>query len=161
MTRIDFAPLFRSTVGFDRMAQLMDTAARFAEPPTGYPPYNIEKTGEDAFRITLAVAGFAPDDLSIEVRENVLYVRSAVDKDAEGGEQFLYRGIAGRNFERRFALADHVKVVDAALDNGLLTISLVRELPEAMRPRQIEIATGAPKAVESGTKRIETAKQAA
>ena len=155
MTRFDFTPLFRSTIGFDRMAQLMDNAARFAEPAAGYPPYNIEAVGENHYRITLAVAGFGPDDLAIEVRENVLYVRS-VPNEAEDERQYLHRGIAARNFERRFALADHVKVTEAQLDNGLLTIALKRELPESMRPRQIEITAAGGKA-----KRIEANKQAA
>src|SRR5690606_20756676 len=128
MTRIDFSPLFRSTVGFDRMTQLLEAARQLDEATLSYPPYNIEKTGEDAYRITLAVAGFAPEDLELEIHENTLHVKGR--KREDGQERvFLHRGIAGRGFDRKFQLADHVKVTGARLENGLLLIDLVRELP--------------------------------
>ncbi len=138
-TMIDFAPLWRSNIGFDRMLELVDEAVRF-EPTGNYPPYNIEKTGEDTYRISLAVAGFTPDELMITTQPNLLVVAG---KKGEGqGGQFLYQGIAARAFQRQFSLADDVKVVGASLENGLLTIDLVREVPEAMKPRRIEIANG-------------------
>jgi molecular chaperone IbpA len=145
-TMIDFAPLWRSSIGFDRMLDLVDDAIRF-EAIGNYPPYNIEKTGEETYRISLAVAGFTPDDLTITTQPNLLVVAS---KKGEGqGGQFLYQGIA-RAFQRQFGLADDVKVVGASLENGLLTIDLVREVPEAMKPRCIEIAnSNQRKAIES------------
>ena len=139
MRTVDFSPLYRSMVGFDRLAALLD-AASTAESASGYPPYNIESAGENAYRIEMAVAGFKPDELNIEVKENVLTVqgrKAANDAD----RRFLHRGLAERDFERRFQLADYVVVVDAALADGLLSISLKRELPEAMKPRRIEIAS--------------------
>ena len=139
MRHIDFAPLYRSTVGFDRLFAKLDS---LTQPDSGqtYPPYNIERTGENAYRVTMAVAGFCEADLSIESRENALTVKGEkADEKAEDGE-VLYRGIAGRAFERRFQLADHVEVKGASLKNGLLHIDLVRTLPEAMKPRKIEIA---------------------
>jgi len=137
MSAYDFSPFFRSTVGFDRMFDLLDTATRAED--TGYPPYNIEKLGEDTYRITMAVAGFAPDELSVVAHENVLTV-SGKQKDVEGQKaQFLHRGIAGRAFERRFNLADYVKVDGASLSNGLLHVELRREVPEARKPRTINI----------------------
>jgi len=140
MRDFDLSPLFRSAIGFDRLPSLLDTAIRTAGPTDSYPPYNIEKTGEDAYRISIAVAGFARDDLEIEVRDGVLLVRG---KNAEepDGVTYLHRGIAGRAFERRFQLAEHVRAEAADLVNGLLTVDLVRELPEARKPRQIEIKT--------------------
>ncbi len=142
MRDFDLSPLFRSAIGFDRLPSLLDTAMRTAGTADTYPPYNIEKTGEDAYRITLAVAGFARDDLEIEVRDGVLVVKGKTAADA-GGAKYLHRGIAGRAFERRFQLAEHVRAEAADLVNGLLTSDLVRELPEAKKRRQIEIKTGA------------------
>jgi molecular chaperone IbpA len=139
MTTLDFSPLFRSTVGFDRLSRLMDTALRNDEAG-GYPPYNIEALGENAYRVTLAVAGFSPEDLTITSQENVLIVSGKM-KQPEENTQFLYRGIAGRAFERRFQLADYIKVTGATLVNGLLNIELAREVPEAMKPRTIKIET--------------------
>jgi molecular chaperone IbpA len=147
-------PLYRTLVGFDRIASLMDQAARLDAAP-GYPPFNVEQTGEDAFRIELAVAGFAPDDLTIEFKQNTLTV-SGARPQSEGNRTFLHRGIAERGFERRFGLADHVRVDNAKLENGLLTIDLVRELPETLKPRKISISTGQAKAqVGAKTKVVE------
>src|ERR1700693_5976494 len=141
MDRFDFSPLFRSTIGFDRLARLVDTATRVDSTALSYPPYNIEKTGEDAYRLTMAVAGFAQDELDITVHENTLIVTGKAQKEDENG-RYLHRGIARRAFERRFSLADHIKVNGASLDNGLLHVDLVREVPEAMKPRTIKIADG-------------------
>jgi len=136
MRTIDFAPLYRSVVGFDRLADLLDSAQ--AETATGYPPYNIERTGDNEYRIEIAVAGFKPEELDIEVKESVVTVTGR--KAANDGERrFLHRGLAERNFERRFQLAEYVAVTDAKLADGLLAISLKRELPEALKPRRIEI----------------------
>jgi molecular chaperone IbpA len=139
----DFSPLFRSTVGFDRLPGLLEAAARFDEASMGYPPYNIEKLDEESYRITMAVAGFNEDDLEIEVRENSLIVSGRQAED-DGEKTYLHRGIAGRAFQRRFQIADHVKVTGARLENGLLHVDLVRELPEEMKPRQIRIETATP-----------------
>lgn len=140
MRNFDLAPLYRATVGFDRIADLMDRAL-VGDTATTYPPYNIEKTADHAYRISIAVAGFAPDELAVEVKENTLHV--AARKAAETVERtYLHRGIATRAFERRFALADHVKVTGATHENGMLHIDLVRETPEALKPRRIEIARG-------------------
>ena len=137
-TVFDFAPLWRTGIGFDRLSDLLDQAVKF-EPADSYPPYNIEKTGDDAYRITLAVAGFTPDELSITSQPNLLIV-SGRKADRQGGE-YLHQGIAHRAFERRFSLADYIQVSGARLENGLLTtIELVRELPEQMKPRRIAIA---------------------
>lgn len=137
MRTLDFAPLYRATVGFDRIADLMDRALSADVQPT-YPPYNIEKTAEDAYRISVAVAGFSPDELSVEVKDGTLHVAA---KKAEGeGKTYLHRGIATRAFERRFALADHVRVTGAVHEHGMLHIDLQRETPEALKPRRIEIA---------------------
>ena len=144
MDRFDFAPLFRSTIGFDRLARIADAATRVDNTALSYPPYNIEKTGEDAYRLTMAVAGFGQDELDITVHENTLIVTGKGHKDDENG-RYLHRGIARRAFERRFSLAEHLKVTGASLDNGLLHVELVREVPEAMKPRQIKIE-GAPPA---------------
>ena len=147
MRTYDFTPLYRSAVGFDRLANLLESAARTSQD-TGYPPYNIETTGENAYRIEIAVAGFTPDELNIEVKENLLTVtgrKTANDANSEtGGSQktYLHRGLAERDFERRFQLADYVVVTDANLVNGLLSIALKRELPEALKPRRIEIGAG-------------------
>ena len=138
MRTIDFSPLYRSVVGFDRLAALLDTAA--ADGAAGYPPYNIERTGDDSYRVEIAVAGFRPDELDIQVKENLLTVtgRKAANDEPR---QYLHRGLAERNFERRFQLADYVVVTDADLADGLLSISLKRELPEALKPRRIEIGS--------------------
>ncbi len=138
MTTIDLSPLYRSSIGFDRMGRLLDSALRSQKEAVGFPPYDIEATGEDRYAITLAVAGFEEADLDIQVENGVLRVRG---KKAETGEdkRYLYRGIANRSFERKFNLADHIEVSGAELKNGLLTISLVKEIPEAMKPRSIAI----------------------
>jgi len=139
----DFSPLFRSTVGFDRLPGLLETVSRLDEATLGYPPYNIEKLDEESYRITMAVAGFIEDDLEIEVREHSLIVSGRQPQD-DGEKTYLHHGIAGRAFQRSFQIADHVKVTGAQLENGLLHIDLVRELPEEMKPRQIRIETGKP-----------------
>ena len=143
MRTYDFTPLYRSAVGFDRLAGLLESAARTSQE-NGWPPYNIETTGENAYRIEIAVAGFKPVELNIEVKENLLTVTGRKTANDDGGEQrnFLHRGLAERDFERRFQLADYVVVKAADLVNGLLSIDLVRELPEALKPRRIEIGTG-------------------
>lgn len=142
MRTIDFSPLFRSTVGFDRMQRMMESAMR-AEGQNAYPPYNIEARGESAYRITMAVAGFSQDDIDVTQTENTLVISATARADDEG-VTFLHRGIAGRSFERRFDLADHIKVADASLENGLLNVNLVREIPEEKKPRKIAIAGAAP-----------------
>jgi molecular chaperone IbpA len=144
MDPFDFSPLFRSTIGFDRMARLLDSAARVDSAGHAYPPYNIEKTGEDAYRLTMAVAGFARDELDVTVHENSLTVTGKA-KNGENEGRYLHRGIARRAFERRFSLADHIKVVGASVDNGMLHVDLVHEVPEAMKPRKIEIGGGQPR----------------
>ena len=147
MGTIDFAPLFRSTVGFDRLFDMLDGATRY-EPTDNYPPYNIEKTGDDTYRITMAVAGFGPEDLSITAQPNLLVVTG--QKPKQDGVQYLHHGLATRAFERRFNLADYVQVKGASLENGLLSVDLVREIPEAMRPRGIQIGQAPqPKTIES------------
>jgi molecular chaperone IbpA len=142
MRNFDLAPLYRATVGFDRVADLMDRvlASDVAQP--SYPPYNIEKIDENAYRISIAVAGFAADELSVEVKDGTLHV-SARKAPEDSARTYLHRGIATRAFERRFALADHVRVTGAAHDLGMLHIDLVRETPEALKPRRIEIARAA------------------
>ena len=139
MRNVDFAPLYRSTVGFDRLFKMLDTAGG-VDNSQSYPPYNIERTGDNAYRITMAVAGFEDSELSIESRENVLTVQGERSEPEGEANRFLHRGIAGRAFERRFQLAEHVEVKGATLKNGLLHIDLVRIIPEAMKPRRIEIA---------------------
>ncbi|MFN3669148.1 MAG: Hsp20 family protein [Brevundimonas sp.] len=143
MRTYDFTPLYRSAVGFDRLAGLLESAARTSQE-NGWPPYNIETTGENAYRIEIAVAGFKPDELTLEVKENLLTVtgRKTANDDAGAGRTYLHRGLAERDFERRFQLADYVVVKSADLADGLLTVELVRELPEALKPRRIEIGTG-------------------
>ena len=139
MRTLDFSPLYRSVVGFDRLADLLDAAS--AESATGYPPYNIERTGDHEYRIEIAVAGFKRDELAIEVKESVLIVQGRkAANDVE--RRFVHRGLAERNFERRFQLAEYVVVTDAQLADGLLAITLRRELPEALKPRKIEIGAG-------------------
>ncbi|MBX5050833.1 Hsp20 family protein [Rhizobium lentis] len=156
-TNLDFSPLFRSSIGFERMLNALEAAGR-AETIDNWPPYDIIKTGEDDYRIAMAVAGFSQAELAITQEQNMLVVSG---QKANGEDvQYLHRGIAGRSFQRRFELADHVKVVDAGLVNGLLTIDLKREIPEEMKPRQIAIGTdGAMPKTE--TKQIEAGKQAA
>ena len=147
MRTFDLSPLYRSTVGFDRLFSVLDSLTNVDSTAQTYPPYNIERTGENTYRVTMAVAGFGEDDLSIETKENTLSVKGEKKAEAEGKEaEFLYRGIAARTFERRFQLADHVEVKGASLENGLLHIDLVREIPEAMKPRTIAIANGKAKA---------------
>ena len=142
MDRFDFSPLFRSTIGFDRLTRLVDAATRVDSASLAYPPYNIEKTGEDAYRLTMAVAGFSPSELDITVQENTLLVTGkGAQKEDENGGGYLHRGIARRSFERRFSLADHMKVVGASLDNGMLSVDVVHEVPEAAKPRTIKIGT--------------------
>ncbi len=141
MNTIDFAPLYRNSVGFDRMANLLDAAFRGDSAGTSYPPYNIESLDDTRYAITIAVAGFQRSELDIHVERGVLTVSGR--KAEEGDRKYLYRGIANRAFERKFNLAEHVEVTSASLDNGLLTISLVKELPEAMKPRQIAIDSAA------------------
>ena len=143
--RVDYSPLYRSTVGFDRLFSMLDQS--LTNETNTYPPYNIERTGENAYRITMAVAGFGSDELGVETKNNTLFVRG--NKAAEVNNdtrEILHRGIAARNFERRFQLADYVEVRGATMENGLLHIDLVRELPDAMKPRQIAISQGNGKA---------------
>jgi molecular chaperone IbpA len=151
MDRFDFSPLFRSTIGFDRLTRLVDAANRVDNAALAYPPYNIEKTGEDAYRLTMAVAGFSPDEIEVTVHENSLLVTGKAKKE-EDESRYLHRGIARRAFERRFSLADHIKVVGASLTNGMLHVELVHEVPEEAKPRKIEIVSGqsqpAPQVVE-------------
>jgi len=141
MRTIDFSPLFRSTVGFDRMQRLMDAAMNTDDAGFSYPPYNIEARGDDAYRITMAVAGFDERDLEITAKENTLTIAGNARRDEEA-VVFLHRGIAGRPFTRHFQLADHIRVASAELKNGLLHVDLVREIPEEMKPRKIEIHSG-------------------
>ncbi|UEM06856.1 Hsp20 family protein (plasmid) [Skermanella rosea] len=136
MGTIDFSPLFRSTVGFDRLSDMLDDVMRY-QPADDYPPYDIEKTGEHSYRVTLAVAGFAPEDITVTAQPNLLLVSGR--KPARSDAEYLHRGLALRDFERRFNLADHVEVKGAYMDNGLLSLDLVREVPEAMKPRTIRI----------------------
>ena len=141
MRQFDLTPLFRSTVGFDHLDKMFDAAFRDATRDLSYPPYNIVKKGKDEYRISMAVAGFAETDLEIVLQENVLLVKGQL-REGEQPTDYLHRGIAQRAFEHRFRLADHVKVVGARLNNGLLDIELAREVPEAMKPRKIEIGAG-------------------
>lgn len=137
MRTYDLSPLYRTAIGFDRLAQLFDDAMRTDAQP-GYPPYNVELVAEDQYRITMAVAGFDRSEIQIETERDTLKILGRKQKE-EGKRTYLHRGIAARDFEQRFQLADHVKVVGARLDNGLLNIELVREIPEALKPRRIEI----------------------
>ncbi len=147
MRTMDLSPLYRASVGFDRLLKTLDSASRVEESAFSYPPYNIEKVSEDAYRIVMAVAGFGEDELDITAKENSLVISGRKEK-AEGEDEvtFLHRGIANRAFERRFDLADHIKVTGAKLENGLLAVELVREIPEAMKPRTIAITNGDKKA---------------
>lgn len=142
MRTFDLSPLFRSSVGFDRMTQMLDAAARHDEGPA-YPPYNIEKSGEHDYAITMAVAGFSESDIEITLQDQTLTVAGKIRKPADAKDiEFLHRGIATRAFERRFNLADHIKVSGARMENGLLHVDLQREVPEALKPRKIEIGNG-------------------
>ena len=148
MTTFDLSPLYRTAIGFDRLAETLSSASRVDS--NGYPPYNIESLGDDQYRITMAVAGFGENELEIQTERNTLTITGAKqDSESEDGSEFLYRGIATRSFERRFQLADHVRPVSARTENGLLHVDLVREVPEALRPRRIEIARGETPALES------------
>ena len=160
MRTVDYSPLYRSAVGFDRLFALLDAAAS-QDSASGYPPYNIERTDENAYRVEIAVAGFKPDELQVEVKEGVLTVQGR--KTANDGERrYLHRGLAERNFERRFQLADHVIVEAADLADGLLTISLRRELPEQLKPRTIEIrSASAPQIIDAGKAPADAGKAAA
>ncbi len=153
MTRFDFSPLFRSTVGFDRMMNMLEASARSGDE--GYPPYNIEKKGENDYRITMAVAGFGENDLAIEVRDSTVTVSGSTSGEGDNERTYLHRGIAARSFRRAFQLADHVHVSGASLENGLLHVDLVREVPEALKPRTIKISTG------QDPRQIEASRQAA
>ena len=146
----DFTPLYRSLVGFDRLVQQLEQAK--SDSASNWPPYNIESTGDDAWRIEIAVAGFKSDELNIEVNQNLLTVTGRKTANDDGDRRYLHRGLAERDFDRRFQLADSVVVTDAGLENGLLTIALKRELPEAMKPRRIDIATGDAKGLIAGKK---------
>lgn len=154
----DFAPLFRSTIGFDRFARLVDAAAQAANT-TSYPPYNIEKTGEGSYVLTMAVAGFGPDDIELTAQDNTLLVTGRVGAEPKG--ELLHRGIAARAFERRFALADHIVVESAELVHGLLHVGLRRIVPDALKPRRISIGTNAPVQAAANDKQIEGDAQAA
>ncbi len=143
MRTTDFSPLYRFSVGFDRMQRLVDAASRFDDAAYAYPPYNIETRGDDAYRITMTVAGFAEKDLDVTVTENTVVV-SARKRDEDKDVSYLHRGIAGRAFERRFELAEHIKVVGANLVNGLLHVDLVREVPEEKKPRKIAVGSKNP-----------------
>ncbi len=140
MRNYDFAPLYRATVGFDQLADMMDRVMSSDTTNTSYPPYNIEKTAEDAYRISIAVAGFAQEDLGVEVKDGALIVTARKPEDKEP-RTYLHRGIATRAFERKFQLADHVRVDTASYSDGMLHVDLVREIPEALKPRQIEITS--------------------
>jgi molecular chaperone IbpA len=155
MRTFDLAPLYRSTVGFDRLFSLLDQSTGHDGPSAGYPPYNIEKTGENAYRISVAVAGFTENDLSIEVKEQALTIRGGkTAAESEAKSDYLHQGIAARAFERRFQLADYVFVKGAVLEHGLLHVDLVREIPEAMKPRQIAIQSGnGPRVIEADASR--------
>ncbi len=148
----DFTPLYRSSIGFDRLAQMLDDAASFEAP--AYPPYNIERVGDDEYRITIAIAGFSAADVNLEVKGNALTVTGKKSDKPEVKSEYLHQGIAARNFERRFQLADHVEVTGADLTSGLLHISLKREIPEALKPRTIAIRSG-------GEQKVIEAKKAA
>jgi len=145
MNAMNLSPLFRTAIGFDRLARLVDTAS---STDVSYPPYNIEKTGDDSYRLTMAVAGFGADDIELTVKENTLVVAGRVNAEAPKAE-ILYRGIAGRAFERRFVLADHIVVDGAELQNGLLHVALKRVVPEALKSRRVPVTAGAPARIET------------
>jgi molecular chaperone IbpA len=148
MQPIDFAPLYRSTVGFDRLFDLLDSVSGLDQTAPGYPPYNIERLGDNEYRITMAVAGFSQDELRVDVKEQALTIAGAKKPD-EKERQYLHRGIAARNFERRFQLADHVEVKGADIQDGLLHVELVRNVPERLKPRTVAIGRAEPKQVEA------------
>jgi molecular chaperone IbpA len=150
MQPIDFAPLYRSTVGFDRLFDLLDSVSGLDQTAPGYPPYNIERLGDNEYRITMAVAGFSRDELRVDVKEQALTIAGAKKPD-EKERQYLHRGIAARNFERRFQLADHVEVKGADIQDGLLHVELVRNVPERLKPRTIAIGKVEPKQVGAAT----------
>lgn len=160
MTRHDFTPFFRTTIGFERMVRLLDAAAGLDDSASGYPPYNIEKADENSYRITLAVAGFGVDDLTVEQREDTLVVTGRKAGEAEEGD-YLYRGIGAPSFQRMFQLAEYVAVEGASLENGLLRIDLHRDVPEALKPRRIAIGHGPGTFVGKAKKLIGNAKKAA
>ncbi|MBL8642667.1 MAG: Hsp20 family protein [Rhodospirillaceae bacterium] len=141
MRTFDLSPLFRATVGFDNLSRIFDTVTRLDEAQVSYPPYNIAKNGADNYRITFAVAGFGESDIDVQVENNTLTVKGKSAADTED-VTYLHRGIAGRSFERRFELADHIQVVGARMENGLLHIDLKREIPEALKPRRVQVASG-------------------
>jgi molecular chaperone IbpA len=141
MRTYDFSPLYRSTIGFDRLFDMLDQTAR-GEAPPNWPPYNIERTGDDDYRITMALAGFSPDEVELVQKENTLFVAGHKNAEQEQRAEVLHRGIATRSFRQSFNLAEHVKVVGAHFENGLLLIDLKREVPEALKRRRIEIGTG-------------------
>lgn len=147
MRSLDFAPLYRTTVGFDHLSSLLDAVSRSDTNANGYPPYNIELLEKDSYRITMAVAGFSNDELDIQTEQNTLTVKGKRDTDG-ADHNYLHQGIAARNFERRFQLAEHIEVTNARLENGLLHIDLVREVPEAMKPKRIPIGNGASKLID-------------
>ena len=153
MMTYDFTPFYRSTIGFDRMAHLLENVARLSEVENNYPPYNIEAAGDDHYRLTLAVAGFSEDDISIEVHDNTLEISGGVVNE-DDNTHYLHQGIASRTFTKQLRLADHVKVETAWMDNGLLTIDLIREVPEEMKPRKIAISQGTPKNILSKAKKL-------
>ena len=154
MVTFDFSPFYRSTIGFDRMARLLENTPRFTEADNGYPPYDIEAAGEDRYRLTVAAAGFSEGELDIEVRDNTLNVTGRHEASDDEAVRYLHQGIAKRAFAKQFRLADHVKVENAWLDNGLLIIDLVRELPDAMKPRGIKITAGAPTQILEAAKKL-------
>ena len=157
MNAINLSPLFRTAIGFDRLARLADTVSATAE--TGYPPYNIEKTGEDSYRLTMAVAGFRPEVIELTVKDNTLFF--AAQAQTEGTQpELLYRGIAGRAFERRFALAEHIVVEGANMDLGLLHVSLRRVVPEALKARRIPVGTSVPQTVPQAVPQVEAQPEA-
>jgi molecular chaperone IbpA len=155
-TNLDLSPLYRSSIGFDRIFDLLENASR-PQAVDSWPPYDIARTGEDSYRITMAVAGFAEGDLDVTAEPNLLIVNG--ERKEDEGAEYLHRGLAAQRFTRRFELADHVKVTGASLADGMLTVELKREVPEAMKPRKIAIATGDDASPKVG--RIETKKQAA
>lgn len=156
MRMYDFTPLWRSSVGFDRVFDLLNSNSRRPEAPGDYPPYNIARTGDDTYRITLALAGFSPEEISITAQQNLLMVTG---QKAEGpGHEYLHQGIAARPFEHRFSLEDHVEVEGASFENGLLEIDLIRKIPEAMKPRHIAIAAGKPATKAAKGKTVEQAR---
>jgi molecular chaperone IbpA len=154
MRPIDFSPLYRSTVGFDRLFNMLDGIHNNDQGANSYPPYNIERTGENSYRITMAVAGFSDQDIAIEAKESTLSIKGEKPSETDQNYEMLFQGIANRSFERRFQLADHVEIKSAVLENGLLHINLAREIPEALKARSIPISTNAGSAAKS-SKQIE------